>query len=234
MDLGENLAAVRGRIAAACGQAKRDPASVALVAVSKGHSPEAIEALAAQGQTLFGESRVQEARAKIPQCSERLRWHFVGHLQSNKARDAAQCFEMVHSIDSLALATELGRQAARFSRTIQVLVEINIAGEASKFGFKPPDLLLELKALTAIPRLEPRGLMTIAPWTKDPQDARPVFAGLRQLQQQCQELLGTPWPELSMGMSRDLEVAVQEGATLVRVGTDLFGPRPRLRARGDE
>ena len=159
--------------------------SVSLLAVSKGHPPAAVEALAALQQTLFGESRVQEAKAKIPQCPGRLRWHLVGHLQSNKCRDAVQLFEMIHSVDSLNLARELAKAAEKASRRVAILLEVNVAGEATKFGFKPPDLLEGLDALGALRALEVSGLMTIAPWSRDLERVRPVFAALRQLREKC-------------------------------------------------
>ncbi len=226
MDLAANLEQVRRRIAAACERAGREPASVTLLAVSKGQPPEVVRAAADLGLTLFGENKVQEARAKIPLCPGRLRWHLVGHLQTNKARDAVQWFEMIQSVDSLRLAEELQKQAERAARTVPVLLEVNVAGEASKFGYRPEQLLAELPALNALPRLEIRGLMTLAPWTPEPEKVRPVFRRLRELKTECEQRLGAPLEHLSMGMSGDFEVAIEEGATLVRLGTALFGPRP--------
>ncbi|MFN0068847.1 MAG: YggS family pyridoxal phosphate-dependent enzyme [Limisphaerales bacterium] len=227
MDFAENLARVRERLADACARAGRDPAEVTLVAVSKFHPPEAVAALAALGVLDFGESRVQEARAKIPACPGHLRWHLIGHLQSNKARDAAQLFNLIHSVDSLRLAQELQQQADRLGRRLRVLLEVNVAAEATKFGYAPDALLAELDALNALPRLELHGLMGMAPWSPDPERARPVFRRLRELRDECDRRLGAPLPVLSMGMSGDYEVAVGEGSTLVRVGTALFGDRPR-------
>lgn len=226
MDLAANLEQVRRRIAAACERAGRDPASVTLLAVSKGQPPEVVRAAADLGLTLFGENKVQEARAKIPLCPGRLRWHLVGHLQTNKARDAVQWFEMIQSVDSLRLAEELQKQADKAARTVPVLLEVNVAGEASKFGYRPEQLLEELPALNALPRLEIRGLMTLAPWTPEPEKVRPVFRRLRELKAECEQRLGAPLEHLSMGMSGDFEAAIEEGATLVRLGTALFGPRP--------
>jgi pyridoxal phosphate enzyme (YggS family) len=226
MDLAANLEQVRRRIAAACERAGRDPASVTLLAVSKGQPPEVVRAAAELGLTLFGENKVQEARAKIPLCPGRLRWHLVGHLQTNKARDAVQWFEMIQSVDSLRLAEELQKQAEKAAKTVPVLLEVNVAGEASKFGYRPEQLLAELPALNAFPRLEIRGLMTLAPWTPEPEKVRPVFRRLRELKAECEQRLGAPLEHLSMGMSGDFEVAIEEGATLVRIGTALFGPRP--------
>jgi pyridoxal phosphate enzyme (YggS family) len=226
VDLAANLEQVRRRIAAACARVGRDPASVTLLAVSKGQPPEVVRAAADLGLTLFGENKVQEARAKIPLCPGRLRWHLVGHLQTNKARDAVQWFEMIQSVDSLRLAEELQKQAGKAAKTVPVLLEVNVAGEASKFGYRPEQVLAELPALNALRRLEIRGLMTLAPWTPDPEKVRPVFRRLRELKAECEQRLGAPLEHLSMGMSGDFEVAIEEGATLVRLGTALFGPRP--------
>jgi PLP dependent protein len=233
MGLAENLDSIQQRLRAACARAGRDPASVTLLAVSKGQPPESVCALAELGQILFGENRVQEARAKIGRCPGRLRWHLIGHLQTNKARDAVRLFEMIEAVDSLHLAQEINRQAAQAAKTLPVLLEVNVAGEASKFGYQAEALLAELRALNALPRLEIHGLMTIAPWTPTPEKVRPVFRRLREIKQQCEDLLGAPLPHLSMGMSGDFEVAIEEGATLVRLGTALFGERQPATASPD-
>jgi len=180
---------------------------------------------ARHGQTLFGESKVQEAKAKIPACPGRLRWHMIGHLQSNKCRDAVHLFEMIQSIDSLSLAEELNRRAEQAAKTIPILLETNIVGEASKFGYKPGQLLQDLNRLNALPRVEIHGLMTIPPWSPLPEKARPVFRRLRELKAECEQILGAPLPHLSMGMSGDFEVAIEEGATMIRIGTSIFGER---------
>lgn len=228
MDLVPNVAAIRTRIEKACGRAGRDPASVTLLAVTKGMPPEVVRQGAEAGLTLVGENKIQEAKAKIPLCSGRLHWHFIGHLQSNKCRDAIHFFEMIQSVDSLALALELQKWADKQAKTMPVLLEINLAGESTKFGFKPDQMLADLEAINACPRLEVHGLMTIAPWSPDPEKVRPIFRKLRELRSECEQTLGAPLPHLSMGMSGDFEVAIQEGATLVRLGTALFGPRPRV------
>jgi len=229
MNFGENLRAVRGRIEAACGRVGRDPTSVTLLPVSKGQPPEAVEEASQAGLTAFGENKVQEARAKIPLCPGHLRWHMVGHLQTNKCRDAVQFFGWIQSVDSLRLAGEISKWADRLSKTMPILLEVNIAGESSKFGYQPETLLAELARVNALPRLEVHGLMTLAPWTPEPEKARPVFRQLRELKRRCEELLGAPLPQLSMGMTGDFEVAVEEGATLVRIGTALFGERRPMR-----
>ncbi len=231
MDLAANLESIQKRIGAACDHAARDPATVLLLAVAKSHPPETVRAAADLGLSRFGESKVQEARAKIPLCPGRLRWHMIGHLQTNKCRDAVQLFEMIQSVDSLHLAEEINKWAEKLARRMPVLLEVNLAGESSKFGYKADQLLAELAELNALARLEIHGLMTIAPWTPEPGKARPIFRQLRELKERCQEQLGAPLPHLSMGMSGDFEVAIEEGATIVRIGTALFGPRPKARVR---
>lgn len=225
MSLAENLDAIQQRIRAVCQRTGRDPNSVSLLAVAKTHPPEAVAAAAALGLSLFGENKVQEARAKIPLCPGRLRWHFIGHLQSNKCREAVELFAMIESVDSLALAQEINKRAEAAAKTMPILLEVNVAGEASKFGYQPERLLVELKALNALPRIEIHGLMAVPPWSSLPESSRPHFRRLRELKLQCEQILGAPLPHLSMGMSGDFEVAIEEGATIVRVGTALFGER---------
>jgi pyridoxal phosphate enzyme (YggS family) len=227
MDLAANLESIRQRISAACDRAGRDPAQVTLVAVSKGQPPAVVRAAADLGLVLFGENKVQEAKAKISMCPGRLRWHLIGHLQTNKARDAVHFFEMIHSVDSLRLAEEIQRQADKAAKQVAILLEVNVAGESSKFGYPPDVLLSELSALNALSRLEIHGLMTMAPWSLEPEKARPHFRRLREIKQDCEQQLGAPLAHLSMGMTGDFEVAIEEGATLVRVGTALFGERVR-------
>jgi PLP dependent protein len=226
MDLAENLAEIRRHIRTACERAGRDPGTIELVAVSKGQPPAAVDAAVAAGQLLFGENKVQEARGKIPLCSGRATWHMIGHLQTNKCRDAVELFGMIHSVDSLRLAGELQRWSERLDRRVEVLLEVNLAGESSKFGYHPGMLRKDWTELQQLTALKFRGLMTMAPWTSDPEKARPVFRGLRELRERLQDEFQADLPHLSMGMSGDFEVAVEEGATLVRIGTALFGPRP--------
>jgi pyridoxal phosphate enzyme (YggS family) len=225
MDLEANIKAVQQRIEAACARARREPASVTLVSVTKGQPPEIVCAAAALGLNLFGENKVQEAKAKIPACPGRVRWHMVGHLQTNKCRDAVGLFEMVQSVDSLYLAEELNKRADQASKTLPILLEVNAVGEASKFGYRPEQLLVDLGRINALPRLVLHGLMTVPPWVDDPEKARPVFRQIRELKARCEQVLGAPLPHLSMGMTGDFEVAIEEGATMVRVGTALFGER---------
>jgi PLP dependent protein len=231
MSLADNLTAIQQRIVAAGARSGRDPGAVTLLAVTKSQPPEVVQEAADCGQVLFGENKVQEAKAKIPLCPGRLRWHFIGHLQSNKCRDAVELFEMIQSVDSLPLAQEISKRAEQAARTMPILLEVNVAGEASKFGYPPAKLLAELKEINALPRIEIHGLMAVPPWSAEPEKSRPHFRRLRELKQECEQILGVPLPHLSMGMSGDFEVAIEEGATLVRLGTALFGPR-RPAAKG--
>ncbi len=226
MSLAENFESIRAKISSACSGAGRNPADVALMAVSKNQPTAAVEEVARLGVRLFGENRVQEAKGKIPQCSGSLIWHMIGHLQSNKCRDAVALFDMIQGVDSLGLAEELDKAAEKQSKTIKLLLEVNVAGEASKFGYKPEAVLADLDAILRLPRVELHGLMTIAPYSPLPERARPFFRMLRELRDRCQERIGGPLPVLSMGMSGDFEVAIEEGSTLVRIGTALFGDRP--------
>jgi pyridoxal phosphate enzyme (YggS family) len=225
MDFSDNLQRIQERIRAACQRAGRAPESVILQAVSKNQPPEAIRAAAELGLAIFGENRVQEAKVKIPQCPGRLRWHMIGHLQSNKCRDAVHFFEMIQSVDSLALAREIDKCADKAAKTMPILLEVNVAGESSKFGYGPEQLLAELEQINALKKIEIHGLMTVAPWSTEPEKVRPVFRKLRELKERCEQILGAPLPQLSMGMSGDFEIAIEEGSTLIRVGTAIFGPR---------
>jgi PLP dependent protein len=228
MDLAANLETLRQRIRVACERAGRAPDKVTLLAVTKGQPPEVIKAAADLGQLLFGENKVQEARAKIPLCPGKLHWHFIGHLQSNKCRDAVELFEMIQSVDSLSLAQEIAKRAEQAAKRIPVMLEVNLAGEANKFGYRPGQLLAELRELNALSRLEIQGLMTVPPWSSEAEKARPYFQRLRELKAECEQILGASLPHLSMGMSGDFEVAIEEGSTMVRIGTALFGPRPKF------
>ncbi len=234
MDLAANRDSIQQRINAACARAGRDPASVTLLAVSKGQPPATVRAAADLGLDYFGESKVQEAKAKIPECPGRLRWQMIGHLQSNKCRDAVHFFQLIQSVDSLALAEEINKWATKAAKSMPVLLEVNVAGEASKFGYRPEALLAELEQVNALPKLELHGLMTIAPWSPDPEKARPAFRRLRELKTACEQILGAPLPSLSMGMSGDFGVAIEEGSTLVRIGTALFGSRAVARSFAPE
>ena len=224
-DVADALTAVQEKIARAAHAAGRNTAEIELVAVSKTHPPESVRAVAEAGQAIFGESRVQEARAKIPLLPGRLSWHFIGHLQKNKIRQALPLFELFHAIDSLELARQVQRIATEDGLRPRVLLEVNMAGESSKFGFRPHALRAELDDLLALDRLEIAGLMTMAPFHPDGENSRLYFRRLRELRDDLAKTAGAGLPHLSMGMSGDYEVAVQEGATLVRVGSAIFGER---------
>lgn len=238
--IAENLERVQARIADAAARAGRNPADVCLVAVSKTHGMDAIQAAYAAGVRHFGENRVAEAAGKVAAARERLSgdvmWHMVGHIQSRKAADAAPLFEWVHSIDRPKIARRLDGSLGEIGRTVNGLIEVNLSGEESKYGFdlsrwpeepspfealcKAIDGLRDLAALRLV------GVMTMAPYVEDPEVVRPIFRRMRALREALQERYPQePWPHLSMGMSGDYEVAVEEGATMVRVGTAIFGRR---------
>lgn len=225
MSFTENLASIQQRIHAACVRVGRDENTVTLLAVSKTHPPETIREAVDCGQLLFGENKIQEAKAKIPLCPGKARWQFIGHLQSNKVRDAVELFEMIQGVDSLNIAKEISKRAEQAAKTMPILLEVNVAGEGSKFGYAPDQLLAELNELNALPRIEIHGLMAIPPYTPVPEKARPYFQKLRELKERAEAVLGAPLPQLSMGMSGDFEVAIEEGSTMVRIGTALFGER---------
>lgn len=219
------LQLVRDRIAAACARAGRDPGSVRLVAVSKTVPVAGVAEALAAGQTLFGENRVQEALAKMSEAGPEATWHLVGHLQKNKARHAAGAFELIHGLDDSELALELDRRAAIRSMTQPVLVQANLSGEATKRGSDEDGLMPLLTAVAGLPHLELRGLMIIPPPVDDPELSRPWFRRLKDLRDRAASILAQPIPELSMGMTDDFEVAIEEGATLVRIGRAIFGER---------
>ena len=226
-DIEANLERVRAQIAAAAQKAHRSPNEVQLVAISKTHPAESVREAHRAGQNIFGESRVQEARVKIPELPSALRWHFVGHLQKNKIRHALPLFELFHSIDSLALAEDVSRIAEEAGLHPRVLVELNVSGEGSKFGFSPEKLRANMEPLLALPRITVEGLMTIPPLAPEAEMSRKFFAQLRDLRDQLEKEFALRLPELSMGMTNDFPIAIEEGATMIRVGTAIFGERPR-------
>jgi pyridoxal phosphate enzyme (YggS family) len=233
MSISENIAVVRQRIAFAARRAGRNPDDIALMAVSKTQPPERIREAYNAGQRLFGENRVQEFSEKAGALAD-LRgaeWHMIGHLQSNKAAKAVELFRAVDSVDSLKLAERLDAAARALGRKLDVLIEINVGGEAAKSGVAPDSPALE-ELLAAAPRLEAlafRGLMTVPPFTDDPESARPYFRRLHELRDAiaARKLPAIAMEQLSMGMSHDFEVAIEEGSTCVRVGTAIFGERAR-------
>ena len=228
MNIAENVARVRERMAAAARRAGRDPGGVKLVAVTKtvdaGRVRQALEA----GADFLGENYIQEAQRKIEELGRPGGWHFIGHLQSNKAKAAARLFDWVHSVDSLRLAEELSRSARQQGRVLPVLLQVNLGGEATKFGAQEDEVARLLEQMAPLAGIAVKGLMTMPPYFEDPEESRPFFRALRGLQERISNrgIPGILMEELSMGMSNDFEAAVEEGATLVRVGTAIFGPRP--------
>ena len=233
MPISENIAAVRERIAEAARRAGRRPEEIALLAVSKTHPPERIREAHAAGLRLFGENRVQEFAGKAGALGDLAgaEWHMIGHLQTNKASKAAELFGAVDSVDSVKLAEKLDAAARSLNKKLRVLIEINVGGEAAKSGVAPDARELE-ELLLAAPRFEAlqfRGVMTVPPFTDDPEGARPYFCKLRELHASvaARKLPAIRMDVLSMGMSHDFEVAIEEGSTCVRVGTAIFGERAK-------
>jgi len=208
--------------------------AVRLVAVSKTHPPESILEALEHGVNVFGENRIQEARAKIMRLPARCHWHFIGHLQKNKIRQALPLFELIHGVDSLAIARDIDRIASETGLFPKILLEVNVAGEQTKFGFAPERVHSEMKELRQLPRLQIEGLMTIPPPAASPEGSRKHFVALRKLRDTLEADFALSLPELSMGMSEDFEVAIEEGATLVRIGTALFGDRSGKTWRPEE
>jgi hypothetical protein len=225
-DIRDNLSAARERIAQAARRAGRRESDVLLVAVSKTVGVEAIRLAIEAGVPALGENRVQEARGKIAELGHPVPWHLIGQLQSNKVRDAVACFDVIQSVDRLSLAQAISTRAAGLGRRMPVLVQVNVGEEPQKGGFLPADLRPALESLAGLPGLELRGLMAIPPAPREPEDSRPHYRTLRKLLDEAPSWgAGAGCRELSMGMSGDFEVAIEEGATIVRVGTALFGPR---------
>lgn len=220
----DRLTEVRDSMALAAARARRDPAEIKLLAVSKTFPAEMVRVYLQTGQKDFGESYIQEARCKAAELAgvePAPDWHFIGHLQTNKAKYAAAIFTSIHSLDSVELAEELDRRAAALGRTLKVYIQVNVSGEAVKSGLSPSALPCFLDQLTRWPALLPQGLMTMPPYDPDPEASRPHFSALRELRDKQAPSL----PGLSMGMSGDYQVAIEEGATVIRVGTSLFGSR---------
>jgi pyridoxal phosphate enzyme (YggS family) len=227
MAIAANLNDVQGRISAAARSVGRTPQSVRLVAVSKTRPADDIRQAYRAGQVVFGENYVQELVEKSAELAEPVEWHFIGHLQSNKVRQIAGLVTLIHSVDRLSLAEEISRQWGKLGLGCDILIQVNISGEASKSGTSQAEALQLVRAVAQLPHLSIRGLMTMPPFFDDPASARPFFAALRRLAQKVTAtgIPGVSMEELSMGMSGDFEAAVQEGATLVRVGTSIFGAR---------
>jgi pyridoxal phosphate enzyme (YggS family) len=228
--LAQRIAVVQNRIEAAARRTGRDPSEIMLVAVSKTHGPEAVTAAYAAGLRVFGENRVEEAGPKAAAVAVLVTpdpppaWHMVGHVQSRKAGDVLPWASLVHSVDSVKLASHLSRFCMAAGRELPILLEVNVSGEASKYGFTPAQLSEAIAAITALPALCIEGLMTMAPIVPDPEQVRPIFAALRCLRDDlARQFPAVGWRHLSMGMTDDFEVAIEEGATMVRIGRAIFG-----------
>jgi pyridoxal phosphate enzyme (YggS family) len=226
-DIPTRLKVVCEQIATAAREAGREPSGVGLVAVSKSQPAEAVRQAFDAGQVVFGENRVQELSAKVPLLPSSTHWHLIGHLQKNKIRKVLPLAELIHAVDSMELAQDIDRIAAELGLFPRVLLEVNVSGEASKFGFTPEAARRESARLLCLPRVQVEGLMTIAPIVERPDDARPLFAALRALRDQIAAENDVGLPILSMGMSDDFTAAIKEGATLVRIGTAIFGARQK-------
>ena len=229
--ISENFRQVKRRIIDAAKRVGRDPSDIRLLAVTKEQSDVIVAEGIQAGMTLFGENKVQEAMDKIEAIGRTgLEWHFIGRLQKNKVKFVFDFFDLIHSVDSLSLAEAIHKKAQKIGFCMPILLQINISGEESKLGMDPLDLPKEIERVAKLEGVKIKGLMTIPPYTSDPENSRPYYARLRELRNTCSKLavprMGLD--ELSMGMSNDYEVAIEEGATLVRVGTGLFGPRPSL------
>lgn len=229
MSIKDNIQQIRARIAAACARSGRHPASVRLVAVSKTKPASMIDEAVAAGQTVFGESYVQDFLGKIEDVRSRPEWHFIGALQSNKVKYLRGKVTLIHSVDRLSLAREIDRQWGKLGQTVDILLQVNIGGEETKAGTTEEELKELVRQVAELPNVRIRGLMTLPPYLDDPEEVRPYFRRLRELAEGIGRLGldKVAMEELSMGMSHDFEVAVEEGATLVRVGTAIFGERER-------
>ena len=225
MSIAENLADVKQAIEEASASAGRAPGDVRLVAVSKTWPAERIEQAVEAGQVLFGENKVQEILEKVPVLPGSLEWHLIGTLQKNKVRKVLPLCSLIHSIDSLSLAERVGRVAADLGIRPQVLLQVNVADDEAKSGFSLTQIREDFGTIIALPAIEVKGLMTVPPYSDDVEEVRPHFACLRNLRDELTEEYEVPLPELSMGMSQDFRVAIEEGATLVRVGSSIFGQR---------
>jgi len=223
--LEENYHSIQKQITLSAEKVGRDPATVRMLAVSKKMEAEKIRVIWRLGHRLFGENRVQEAKVKIPEMPVGGEWHFIGGLQTNKAKDAVECFDVVESVDRLELATELQKRLELAGKKMRIMLEVNVGEEAAKHGCPPEGVGELLKSIQGHSRLEVIGLMAIPPFREDPEMARPFFSKLREIRDRLQETHEVHLPELSMGMSHDFPVAIAEGATIVRIGTALFGSR---------
>ena len=224
-DIASNLEKIHERIANAASRACRNVDEIELVAVSKTHPPDTIMQAIKAGQSVFGENRIQDALPKIDALPTQLSWHFIGHLQSNKVRKALGKFTLFHGVDNVDLARHIDRISGELGIQTSILLEVNVSGELSKFGFTPETVMAAMTELQSLPRLRIDGLMTMAPYSDDPEKARTHFAALRTLRDTLVTRTGMSLPHLSMGMSGDFEQGISEGATIIRVGSAIFGER---------
>ena len=230
-ELSEILDEVKAKISAACRRVGRDPDEVGIIAVTKTHGAETVDEAWRAGLHIVGENKVQEAAWKKPASVSGPEWHLIGHLQGNKVRHALELFDFIHSVDSVKLADRINFIADEIGASPRILLEVNVSGEKSKSGMTPESVEPTLRhIMEACPRITVEGLMTMAPFSENPEDARPYFRRLRELRDALENTLGIGLPRLSMGMSGDYEVAVEEGATWVRLGTVLFGERPKVKS----
>lgn len=239
INIADNIAIVKEQIASACARVNRNETGVTLVAVSKTQPESLILDAIDAGLTHFGENRLEEAQIKVPAINQQLEtvptWHFIGHIQSRKTKDVVPLFDVLHSIDRLKIARKLSDSGQKLERTIEIMLEINISGETAKYGFEASNWKVDAKIKEALwknvseictmPHLNIRGLMTMAPFYDNMEDTRPIFAGLAELRDELQDSLDIALPDLSMGMTNDFPVAIEEGATIVRVGRAIFGQR---------
>lgn len=228
-DLEKILETVRGNIEAACAKSGRSPDEVEIIAVTKTHGPEVVRDAWECGLSIIGENKVQEAMWKQPESVSGPEWHLIGHLQRNKVRQALSLFTCFHGIDTIPVLEKLDSAAEESGASPRVLLEVNVSGESSKNGFKPEDVEKAVERALSLRRVTLEGFMTMAPFSTDCETARPVFAGLRKLRDKIETSFGIRLPRLSMGMSNDYTVAVEEGATWVRLGTVLFGAREKIK-----
>lgn len=227
IDIAANISAIKHKIAAAAARSGRDPDSIKLLAVTKTVSPSYVNQAIDAGIFMFGENYVQEAKEKIAMIKKDVQWHMIGHLQTNKAKYAVKLFDYIHSVDRIDLAVELDKKAGQIDRRINILIEVNVSGEKTKNGIPADAAITLINDISMLQNIAVRGLMTMAPYSANPEDARPYFRALRNLRDSIisKGITGTHLEELSMGMTDDFEVAIEEGATMIRIGRAIFGER---------
>ena len=226
MSIRKNLERIEEKIRVKSELVGRDPQEITLVAVSKTIEADKIEEAIAAGVNIIGESRIQEAKEKYGKVKNRIIWHLVGHLQRNKAKDAVKIFDLIHSVDSAKLAKEIDKQARKAGKIQKILVEVNVSGEESKYGLSPEGVITFLQEINGLPNIKIKGLMTMAPLYENPEDCRPYFRKLKELVEEvkAENIKNVEMTYLSMGMSNDFEVAIEEGSNMVRIGRAIFGP----------